>query len=96
VRVILHYEPKLINLQLPWPSYSGKYIDAYIPTSGDENHLCGASLRESHKIYHAHGIDYHHMHQRHGAGTPEYSSMSVSDMIQLHDDSGLSIGLVPV
>jgi hypothetical protein len=49
-------------------------------TSVDENHLCGASLRESHKIRHAHGIDYHHMHQRHGmhgAGTPEYSSMSV-------------------
>jgi hypothetical protein len=23
-------------------------------TSGDENHLCGASLHESHKIHHAH------------------------------------------
>ena len=34
-----------------------------IKTSGDENHLCGASLRESQKIHHAHGIDYHHMHQ---------------------------------
>jgi hypothetical protein len=53
-------------------------------TSGDENHLCGASLRESHKIHHAHGIDYHHMHQRHGAGTLDYSSMSVN-LIQLHE-----------
>jgi hypothetical protein len=56
----------------------------YIITSGDENHLCVASLRESHKIHHAHGIDYHHMHQRHGAGTPHYSNMSVS-LIQLHE-----------
>jgi hypothetical protein len=51
-----------------------------IITSVDENHLRGASLRESHKICHAHGIEYHHMHQRHGmhgAGTLEYNSMSV-------------------
>jgi hypothetical protein len=53
-----------------------KSLDVY--TSGDENHLCGASLRENHKIRHAHGIDYHHMHQWHGAGTPDYSGMSVS------------------
>ena len=40
--------------------------------SGDENHLCGASLRKSYKISskdHAHGIDYH-QHQRYRAGTP--------------------------
>ena len=35
-------------------------------TSGDENHLCGASLHASRKIHsrihHAHGIDYNHDH----------------------------------
>jgi hypothetical protein len=40
--VILHYEPKLISLQSPWPSYSGKYIDIYIPimlTMNPSTHL---------------------------------------------------------
>ena len=39
-------------------------------TSGDENHLCGASLRENHKIS--------LKAQKHGASTPNYSSMSVT------------------
>ena len=34
--------------------------------SGDENHLCGANLRDSHKI----SLKV----QRHGVGTPNYVS----------------------
>ena len=65
---------------------AGSYNPAQlvIITSGDESHLCGASLRENHKIYHAHGIDYHHI----GMGlVPQTTacSMSVSPrLIQLH------------
>jgi hypothetical protein len=51
----------------------GRVMSIMNITSGDENHLYGASLRESHRIHHAHGIDYRHIHQRHGAGTPDYT-----------------------
>ena len=39
---------------------------------GDEKHMCGPSLHDSHKIYlrdyaHAHAIDYH---QQHGGQLP--------------------------
>jgi hypothetical protein len=70
------------------------YNSNNIITSGDENHLCGAiaSLRESHKIHHTHGIDYHHMYLNSGMGlVPQttlylYSSMSVSPRLnQLHE-----------
>jgi hypothetical protein len=60
--------------------YSDNEISWEWLASGYENPLCGASLCEIHKIHHAYGIDYHHMYQRHGAGTPDYSSMSVSLM----------------
>jgi hypothetical protein len=68
-----------------------------IYTSGDENHLCGASLRENHEIHHAHGIDYHHI----GMGlVPQITACSMSlsvrvsrRMIQLHV---VLIGMVPV
>ena len=44
-------------------------------TSGDENHLCGASLRENHKIHCACGIDCHHI----GMGlVPQTTACSMS------------------
>ncbi len=60
---------------------------------GDENHLRGASLRESRIIHHAHGTDCHHMHQRHGAGTPHYSSMLVSPSY-INSSHSIHVGLV--
>ena len=48
-------------------------------TSGDENHLCGASLRASQKIHSrihdAHGIDYHHDHMH---------AIGVTGLVQWH------------
>ena len=38
-----------------------------IITSGDENHLCGASLRQSHKIS---KLKAHRYAYAHGVGTP--------------------------
>jgi hypothetical protein len=46
-----------------------------ITTSGDENHLCGASLCANHKIHHAHGILQSHQH---GVGTPDYTMQHIS------------------
>ena len=43
-----------------------------IITSGDENHLCRASLHENHKVS--------LKAQKHGAGTPNYNSMSVTEL----------------
>jgi hypothetical protein len=54
-----------------------------------------ASLCKSHEIHHAHGIDYHHMHQRHGAGTPDYSSMSIS-LIKFSCMNSVRVALIPV
>jgi hypothetical protein len=46
--------------------------------------ICAGQAFAKVKRFITHGIDYHHMHQRHGAGTPDYSSMSVS-LIQLYE-----------
>ena len=42
-------------------------INIYIITSGDENHLCRASLRQSHKIS---KLKAHRYACAHGVGTP--------------------------
>ena len=43
-----------------------------MPTSGDENHLCGASLCEN--------LKSSLKAQKHGAGIPNYNSMSVTEL----------------
>ena len=66
-----HSSQLLFRLRNTWPlilasKQNNTTITTSIITSGDENHLCGASLRKSHKI----SLKAHRHACAHGVGTP--------------------------